>query len=88
DLRVAGFSTGACLAEDLFPAAVFDGAVPLPGDAFYYLVRAENQVNVTTYGSPQKDVGINSAAGACTVRFPGATPPPAAKGMLAAAAGP
>ena len=44
--------------------------VPPLDDIFYYLVRAENQVNVTTWGSAVRDLAINASPGACSVRFP------------------
>ncbi|MFQ5720136.1 MAG: hypothetical protein ACE5IK_11375 [Acidobacteriota bacterium] len=75
DLATAGFAAGACLAEDVFVAnaadwSVPDAEIPPVGNAFYYVARSENQVNVTTWGSPARDAAINTAAGACAVRFP------------------
>lgn len=74
-LSGVGFSPGHCFAEDVFIARsaiwfVTDGEVPPPGDTFYYVARNENQVNVTTWGTPTRDTEINAADGACAVRFP------------------
>ena len=54
------FSPGDCLADDVFVAQ----------SASWFITDAENQLNVTTWGTPTRDAGINAATGACTVRFP------------------
>jgi len=41
-----------------------------PGDGFYYVVRAQNQANQSTWGSPTRDLEINAAPGACAALFP------------------
>jgi hypothetical protein len=70
-LRASGFASGACLTPQSLPAAaLFDAPMPAPGDARYYIVRAQNQVNVTTWGTPARDAGIAASTSPCTTLFP------------------
>ena len=40
------------------------------GEGFYYTVRAQNQVNESTYGSPERDLDIETSGGGCPDLFP------------------
>ena len=44
---------------------------PAPAnDGFYYLIRAQNQANQSTWGSVDRDLEINASANACEALFP------------------
>ena len=42
----------------------------LPSFSFYYIVRAQNQANQSTWGSAQRDLEINASPNACETLFP------------------
>ena len=68
DLKRVGFDGGSCLTSgsDATIPSLEDVDSPPPGDGFYYVVRAENQLGATTWGSPDRDGQIDS----CPLRFP------------------
>ena len=68
DLRSSGFGMGDCLVNesDTTIPELLDIALPASGDGFQYLVRAENQLGTSTWGTPQRDAEIDS----CDTNFP------------------
>lgn len=69
DLRTAGFNSGGCLIENLVDPIHVDDSAP-PAAIVYYLVRAENQVNASTWGQGVRDIQINGSMAACGEMFP------------------
>ena len=69
NLTSAGYASGSCFLEDTHLAGIIDPVDPGPGRGFYYLARAENQLNVSTWGSARRDSGMLGIPGACTKRF-------------------
>jgi YVTN family beta-propeller protein len=69
DLRTFGLTTGSCFAAAGVPALVQDDEVPAPGNGFYYVIRAQNQVNVTTWGSAKRDQDAGGSGADCPVLF-------------------
>jgi hypothetical protein len=69
NLTSAGYASGSCFLEDTHLAGIIDPADPGVGRGFYYLARAENQLNVSTWGSARRDSGMLGIPGACTKRF-------------------
>ncbi len=66
-----GFSGGQC--QTVPPTSIFgilDQDDPGLNEGFYFVVRAQNQLNQSTLGSATRDLEINAAAGACVVLFP------------------
>ncbi len=51
-------------------AGINDAQLPAPGAAFYYVLRAQTQLNVTSYGTAQRDAEAAVSANPCTVLFP------------------
>ena len=71
DLHTIGFPAGGCLTPgSLSTPELADPDVPASGAAFYYVIRAQNQLNVTTWGSPARDAGIDASVATCGVLFP------------------
>jgi hypothetical protein len=71
ELQTIGLDSGQCLTSP--PLSQFflgDEEVPAVGDGFYYVVRAQNQAALSTWGSKRRDVEINGASGACSALFP------------------
>lgn len=65
ELVPLGFGPGICLGNNVtgppFPDPQSD---PIQGEAYYYLVRAQNSCGTSTYGSPARDLH-GSFGGAC-----------------------
>jgi hypothetical protein len=66
DVRGAGrFTAGTCLANDRTTASTTDARPSPPaGDAYYYMVRAQNVCGISTYGSALRDQH-GTAGGSC-----------------------
>ena len=71
DLQATGLGSGECLTiPPSFQFFVTDEDLPAAGDGFYFVVRAQNQAALSTWGSNRRDVEINAASGACSALFP------------------
>jgi hypothetical protein len=71
ELHDDGFTAGNCFtATPTTLFGVIDNSAPPAGDGFYYLARAETSVNVTTWGTPDRDAEIDAAPGACVPAYP------------------
>jgi hypothetical protein len=66
-----GFSAGNCLTPTSVVDPVLpDARIPTSGQIFYHVVRAQNQVNVTTWGTATRDTSISASLADCSVLFP------------------
>ncbi len=71
DLQTTGFSAGSCLTPTSLSAPeLADPGVPTSAGIFYYLVRAQNQLNVTTWGTLSRDAGVGASMTDCSILFP------------------
>jgi len=68
-LTSSGYASGSCFLEDTHIAGIVDPDDPGPDKGFYYLARAENQINVSTWGSARRDIGMSGLPGSCQTRF-------------------
>jgi hypothetical protein len=65
----AGLSAGECFGSALHEAGDEDAELPLPGQGFYYVIRAQNQLNVTSWGSEYRDQKIAASPYPCPALF-------------------
>ncbi len=71
DLRREGFGGGECLTPvGWTEAGLRDGERPASGEAFYYVVRAQNQAGATGWGSTGRDDQIARSELRCEPLFP------------------
>lgn len=70
DLASTGLTAGRCFDAALTTPLSGDLELPDPGKGFYYVVRAQNQLNVTSWGSPTRDAEAAASDVPCPALFP------------------
>ncbi len=71
DLRDDGLAAGQCISpQGWSQARLADPSSPPPGWGYYYVVRAQNQVNVSSWGFAERDAQHDQSPTACTTLFP------------------
>ncbi len=70
DLAASGLTAGQCFETELTTPLSGDLELPEPGKGFYYVIRAQNQLNVTTWGSPARDAQAAAANVPCPILYP------------------
>ena len=70
DLGQVGLTAGSCFLSAVNVPRATDGELPPSGGGFYYVVRAQNQAGVTTWGSAARDTDVAASSGSCAALFP------------------
>ena len=63
-------TAGSCFSPALNTPRDTDDELPASGEGFYYVVRAQNQAGVTTWGSAARDTDVAASSGSCATLFP------------------
>lgn len=72
-LRAGRAGDGECITpRDWDRPRITDGRDPAPGAGLFYLVRAQNQLGVSSWGNPARDAALGASARSCRVSFPDA----------------
>lgn len=70
ELDGTGLAAARCIGAALFRAEALDGSVPAPGEAFYYVVRAQNQAGISGWGTTARDAQVGASSDSCPDLFP------------------